>query len=173
MSNSKYILNGFFLFLFCSVCVAQKPFYLNYKFRLFNPKGQILTRDSLVLNTLFLIPNPGIIVHSSMCDTSHYFTAKIRTTWPIFRLMWNRYNEIMEFTVDHITHGKTIIIDSLVFSAGKFYIEEDDDKSWWKGLNIKIREDSENIHLEKFSLNDFVTKESLAKDKKLKKVKLK
>ncbi|HBX53133.1 MAG: hypothetical protein A2275_02590 [Bacteroidetes bacterium RIFOXYA12_FULL_35_11] len=169
----KLLLNGFLILLFCTAGFAQKPFYLNYKFRLFNPKGQILTRDSLAFNTLFLIPNPGIIVHSSMCDTSHYFSAKIRTTWPIFRLVWNRYNEIMEFTVDHITNGKTIIIDSLIFSAGKFYIEEYDDKTWWKGLNIKIREDAESIHLEKFSLNDFTTKETLMNDKKFKKVKLK
>lgn len=156
---------------FC-VCNAQEPQNINYYFRLFNAKGKIITKDSLVKNTLFILPNPGRILTTSYNDTTHFFYVKIRTTWPLFRLIWNHNNDIMEFTVDHRTGGMDIYLDSLVFKTGQFYIADDADKTWWKGLKIKIKEDGNNLHILKFNYNDFKTKESVKDDKKLKKVKL-
>lgn len=153
---------------------AQDPFNLEYKFRLFNDKGQVITKDSLVQNTIFIVPNPGRIMTTSYNDTTHYFYVKIRTTWPLFRIVWNHYNEIMEFSVDHRTMGKMIVLDSLAFRTGLYYISDDEEKNWWDGggLDIQIKEDDKSIHILKFNYADFKTKDSMKNDKKLKKVKL-
>lgn len=164
-----------FIVIFIVTCsrysTAQSPFYMEYKFRLYNETGHVLTNDSLVYNTLFIIPNPGKIIATSFNDTTHFFSVRIRTTWPLFRLIWNRYNRIMEFSVDHLTLGKIIYVDSLVFHEGRYYIA-DDEQSWWKGLNIKITEDETSIHLKKINYPDFKTSESYLENKKLKKVKI-
>lgn len=173
--NLKYLKILLFLFVTSyGIISAQDPFYLEYKFRLFNNKGQIITKDSLVQNTIFIVPNPGRILTTSYNDTTHYFYVKIRTTWPLFRIVWNHYNDIMEFSIDHRTSGKMIVLDTLTFSAGQYYISDENEKSWWEGggLNIEIKEDEKSIHLLKFNYADFKTKDSIKNNKKLKKVKL-